>query len=105
MTNYIDRASISYVISEIAKEFHFGNKEIGLILGAFGIGYMFTILIGGMLADKYGSHLILTCASALWMLATLCLGMAHTLLMIFLFAGIFGRSRRPQFSLCDQNNW
>lgn len=97
MTNYIDRASISYAISEIAKEFHFGNKEIGLILGAFGIGYMFTILIGGMLADKYGSRLILTCASALWMLATLCLGMAHTLLIIF-FARVFlGVAEGPNF--------
>lgn len=97
MTNYIDRASISYAISKIAQEFKLDNQEIGLILGAFGIGYLITIFFGGMLADKYGSHLLLTCACGLWTLATYSLGIAQGFLVIFLARAFLGGAEGPNF--------
>jgi sugar phosphate permease len=53
--NYIDRASISYAIWKIAPLFHLNNGQIGLILGAFGIGYVVTTFLGGIAVDLYGS--------------------------------------------------
>lgn len=97
MTNYIDRASISYAITQIAEEFHLNNQYSGYILGAFGIGYLCTVLIGGMMADKYGSHKVLTFACALWMFATLCLGFAQGFVMFLLARGFLGLAEAPNF--------
>lgn len=97
MTNYIDRASISYVIPHVSQEFHFNNVENGYILGAFGIGYMLTIFLVGMLVDKYGSHKILTLACFLWMLATLSIGFAQGLIAFFLARVFLGVAESPNF--------
>ena len=53
--NYIDRASISYAIDNIAKDFHLSEWEVGIVLGAFGVGYVFTTFLGGIAADKFGA--------------------------------------------------
>jgi MFS transporter, ACS family, hexuronate transporter len=37
----------------------------GIILGAFGIGYAITTLIGGFAVDRYGPRLVLTDAATL----------------------------------------
>ncbi len=97
MTNYIDRASISFAITQIAQEYHLNSTDVGYILGAFGIGYLVTVFIGGMLADKYGSHLVLTGACVMWMFATLCLGFAQGFIMIFLARVFLGLGEGPNF--------
>jgi ACS family hexuronate transporter-like MFS transporter len=97
MTNYIDRASISFAISKIAQEFHFSSADVGYILGAFGIGYLLTVLVGGLLADKYGSHIVLTCACVLWMFATLCLGFVQGFMIMFLARVFLGVAEGPNF--------
>jgi MFS family permease len=97
MTNFIDRASISFAISDIAREFNFSNLEQGYILGAFGIGYLLTILFGGILADRFGAHKVLTVACMLWMLATLSIGFAQSFMMLFLSRGFLGIAEGPNF--------
>ncbi|HBB53171.1 MAG TPA: MFS transporter [Legionellales bacterium] len=97
MTNFIDRASISFAISDIAKEFNFSNLEKGYILSAFGIGYLLTILFGGILADRLGAHKVLTVACILWILATLSIGFAQSFIMLFLSRGFLGLAEGPNF--------
>ena len=48
--NYVDRTAISFAIHDIAFEYGFDKRAIGLILGAFGGGYFVTTLVGGVLA-------------------------------------------------------
>ena len=55
MLNYIDRASMGYAISLIAKDFQFSESDVGLILGAFGVGYIFSTFLGGVYADTFGA--------------------------------------------------
>ncbi|XP_070504441.1 sialin-like [Chironomus tepperi] len=52
-TIYNDDGSISY-----HKDFEFDSKEKGFALGAFYYGYITTHFLGGVLATKYGGHLL-----------------------------------------------
>lgn len=53
-TNYVDRSAISYAITAIAQQFQLDGNAVGLILGAFGIGYLVTTFVGGITVDRYG---------------------------------------------------
>ena len=67
--NYIDRAALSYAVPTIRREFNLDDRVIGLILGAFGVGYLATTLIGGALVDRVGSRRVLSAAALLWSVA------------------------------------
>ena len=75
-TNYIDRSAISYAINEIASQFQLDDAHIGLILGAFGIGYLITTFVGGITVDRYGPKSTMVIAVIVWSLATLVTGAA-----------------------------
>jgi len=47
VVNYIDRAALSYAIPLIHRDLGLSPAETGGILGAFGLGYAITTLIGG----------------------------------------------------------
>ncbi|RMF17943.1 MAG: MFS transporter, partial [Alphaproteobacteria bacterium] len=70
IVNYIDRSAISYAIVPIARELGLDDAARGLVLGAFGIGYAATTLIGGFLVDRYGPRRVLMAAVLFWALAT-----------------------------------
>ena len=67
--NYIDRAAISYAIPVIQRELGFSATESGAILGAFGLGYALTTLLGGFAVDRWGARIVLTIAAVLWSLS------------------------------------
>ena len=69
VVNYIDRAALSYAIPMIQRDLGLSPAETGGILGAFGLGYAITTLIGGFAVDRYGARLILTIAAVLWSLS------------------------------------
>ena len=56
---YIDRVNISVAIIPMQEQFGWTESQVGLILGSFYFGYMFTMALGGLLADKYGGKIVL----------------------------------------------
>jgi len=54
--NYIDRAAISYAIPLIERELRLSPEQAGAVLGAFGLGYAITTLLGGFAVDRYGAR-------------------------------------------------
>src|ERR1700733_5496709 len=56
VANYIDRSAIAYAIGGIKTELGLGPTEIGLILGAFGLGYAVTTFLGGIAVDRGGAR-------------------------------------------------
>jgi MFS transporter, ACS family, D-galactonate transporter len=64
--NYIDRASISVAMPLIAKEFDIGPATQGLLLSAFFWTYAFMQIPGGMLADRFGSRVVIAGATMGW---------------------------------------
>ena len=69
VVNYIDRAAISYAIPLMQRDLGLSPADTGTILGAFGLGYAVTTLIGGFAVDRYGARLVLNVAALLWSLS------------------------------------
>src|SRR5882762_962629 len=82
--NYVDRTAISYAIHAIAAEFELGDSTVGLILGAFGVGYFVTTLIGGIAVDRWGASRVLLAAAIVWSIAVAGAGVATGAVTLFL---------------------
>lgn len=67
---YIDRISISVAIIPIANQYGYDSAAKGLVLSAIFWGYLWTQLIGGWMADRFGGHRVLAAGVAVWSLAT-----------------------------------
>ncbi|RIV24149.1 MFS transporter [Alicyclobacillaceae bacterium I2511] len=97
VVNYIDRSAISYAVPDISKLFHLNPAEIGMILGAFGIGYMIMTFFGGIWVDKSGARLVLFLASLLWSLSIGLTGLATGFAMIYTMRILLGVAEGPNF--------
>ena len=68
---YIDRVNISVAIIPMQEQFAWTESQVGLILGSFYFGYMFSMTLGGYLADKYGGKIVLAYGVFLWSIFTI----------------------------------
>jgi ACS family sodium-dependent inorganic phosphate cotransporter len=67
---YIDRVNISVAIIPMQEQFGWSESQVGVIFSSFYLGYIFTMTIGGFLADRYGGKLVLGYGLLLWSLFT-----------------------------------
>ena len=95
--NYIDRAAISYAIDDIASDFDLTNEQVGLVLGAFGMGYWFTTFLGGIAVDRYGARTILTIAAVAWSLSMGLMGIVSGFFMLYTLRVLLGLGEGPNF--------
>ncbi|MFG1264840.1 MFS transporter [Xanthobacter aminoxidans] len=98
MVNYIDRAAISYAIPAIEQQLGLSKAAAGTILGAFGLGYAVTTLIGGFAVDRYGARIVLSIAAVLWSLSIGLTGLASGFLTLYLARTLLGMAEGPNFS-------
>ena len=68
---YIDRVNISVAIITMQEQFGWSEFQVGIILSSFYFGYMFTLIIGGYLADKYGGKKVLGYGLLIWSFFTI----------------------------------
>ena len=97
IVNYIDRAAISYAIPLIQRELGFSPAESGAILGAFGLGYAITTLLGGFAVDRWGARIVLTVAAVLWSLSIGMTSLATGVAMLYAARVLLGVSEGPNF--------
>ncbi|MGL5743508.1 MAG: MFS transporter [Legionella sp.] len=95
--SYVDRASIGYAIDNIAQEFNLSDWQIGLVLGAFGVGYVVTAFLGGLAADKFGAKRTMVVAILFWSVGSFCTGISFGFLLVFLSRFILGLAEGPSF--------
>lgn len=100
--NYIDRSAISYAVSDISRAFGLDQGSIGLILGAFGIGYLLTTFLGGIWTDRYGAHKTLLIAAFLWTLAIGATGLATGFAILFGARILLGVAEGPNFPVMNR---
>lgn len=98
VVNYIDRAAISYAIPAIEQQLGLSKAAAGTILGAFGLGYAVTTLIGGFAVDRYGARIVLSIAAVLWSLSIGLTGLASGFLTLYLARTLLGMAEGPNFS-------
>lgn len=73
--NAVDRGSLSVAAPFILKEFNLDPAMMGLVLSAFFWPYFLLQIPSGILADKFGSKIVLGWAAAFWSLASAATGM------------------------------
>lgn len=106
LVNFIDRSAISFVIDPLKKEFHFSDTQFGMILSAFGLGYVLLTAFGGWLVDRLGTRIVWPLAAIAW---SLCVGLLGLAVGFWSFIGLrllLGVTEGPHFpamsrAICD----
>ncbi len=97
VVDYIDRSAIAFAVPEIEQELGLSASAIGLILGAFGLGYAATTFLGGLAVDRVGAKAVLTGAVLLWVLAIGATGLATGFAMLYVARVALGVAEGPSF--------
>lgn len=97
LVNFIDRSAISFVIEPLKKEFHFTDTQFGMILSAFGMGYMLLTALGGWLVDRWGARIVWPLAAITWSLCVGLLGFASGFLGFMVLRFLLGVTEGPHF--------
>nr|WP_294501942.1 MFS transporter [uncultured Rhodopila sp.] len=97
VANYIDRSAIAFALGDIKTELGLGPSEIGLILGAFGLGYAVTTFLGGIAVDRWGARAVLLVAALLWTASIGVTGFAGGFLTLYVARTVLGVAEGPNF--------
>jgi MFS transporter, ACS family, hexuronate transporter len=97
VVNYIDRAAISYAIPAMQRDLGLSPADTGIILGAFGLGYAITTLLGGFAVDRWGARIVLTVAAVLWSLSIGTTALAGSFVVLYAARVLLGVSEGPNF--------
>lgn len=97
LVNFVDRSAISFVIEPLKKEFHFTDTQFGMILSAFGMGYMLLTALGGWLVDRWGTRIVWPLAAITWSLCVGLLGFASGFLGFMVLRFLLGVTEGPHF--------
>ncbi|HUP05965.1 MAG TPA: MFS transporter [Caldimonas sp.] len=97
VVNYVDRAAMSYAIPLIEHQLGFSPAQSGGILGAFGLGYAVTTLLGGFAVDRWGARIVLAVAALAWCLSIGMTGLASGVAMLYAARVLLGSSEGPNF--------
>lgn len=97
VVNYIDRAAISYAIPLMEQSLGLSKLDAGTILGAFGLGYALTTLIGGVAVDRWGARGVLAVAALVWSLSIGLTGVATSFAALYAARVLLGVAEGPNF--------
>ena len=97
LVNFIDRSAISFVIDPLKQEFHFTDTQFGMILSAFGLGYILLTAFGGWLVDVWGARVVWPLAAIGWSLCVALLGLAVGFWSFIGLRLLLGMSEGPHF--------
>ena len=81
---YVDRVNIGTAASEIQKELHLSNTQLGLVFSAFAYPYLLFQVIGGWVGDRFGPRKTLFWCGLIWASATIMTGFVTSLLTLFI---------------------
>ena len=73
---YLTRYCVSAANTTIQSELNLGDKQMGWILGAFSLGYLFFQVPGGLLGNRFGTRFAFSFINALWSLCNVWSGAA-----------------------------
>lgn len=97
LINFVDRSAISFVIAPLKQEFHFTDTEFGMILSAFGLGYILLTALGGWLVDLWGARIVWPLAAIGWSVCVGLLGIATGFWSFIALRFFLGVTEGPHF--------
>jgi ACS family glucarate transporter-like MFS transporter len=86
--SFLDRTNIAIAGTQLSKEFHLGNQQLGWVFSAFLIGYAGFQIPAGMLAVRFGPRRVITAGVSIWavcnvLTALLPPGYGHAIVLLF----------------------
>src|ERR1700744_6111382 len=81
---YVDRVNIGTAASEIQKELHLSNTQLGLVFSAFAYPYLLFQVIGGWVGDHFGPRRPLFWCGLIWAASTIRTGFVNSLPTLFI---------------------
>jgi ACS family glucarate transporter-like MFS transporter len=97
MITYADRTAISTAKDAVAAELSLSDGAMGLVFGAFALGYAAAQIPAGWMADKFGPRAVLGAAVAMWSLLTVLAGTAWSFASLLTFLFLFGAGEAAVF--------
>jgi MFS transporter, ACS family, glucarate transporter len=97
MLTYIDRVAISAAKGPLSADIGLSNEQMGIVFGAFSLGYALMQVPSGMLMDRYGPRTGLFAVVSLWSGFTALTGMVHGYLTLLTTRFVFGMSEAGAF--------
>ncbi len=97
VANYIDRSAIAFATGAIKAELGLEPAKMGLILGAFGLGYAVTTFLGGIAVDRWGARSVLLVAAVMWTASIGVTGFATGFLTLYIARTVLGIAEGPNF--------
>ena len=95
--NYLDRAVISLLKSDLEKQFNWTETDYGNIVIAFQLCYAIGMLFAGRLIDKLGTKIGYGLATALWSVAAIAHGFVTSTLGFMVARGALGVTEAGNF--------
>lgn len=107
LVNFIDRSAISFVIDPLKLEFGFTDTQFGMILSAFGLGYVLLTAFGGWLVDVWGPRFVWPLAAITWSICVALLGAAGGFWGFITLRFLLGITEGPHFPAVTRSisNW
>jgi MFS transporter, ACS family, glucarate transporter len=90
LITYLDRVCISTAKEPIAKDLALGDEAMGMVFGAFALGYALAQIPSGMFVDRFGPRAALTIVVSVWSLLTAFTGAAWNLASLVTIRFLFG---------------
>ena len=90
LINYLDRATISFALPLISRDFHLTSQSKGLLLSAFFWSYALMQIPIGWSADRFNLRWLYAGAFALWSFAQGLTGLAGSLTALLVFRILLG---------------
>ena len=88
--NYVDRGALPTAAHLIADDLALNEKQLGLLFSAFFWTYTLSQVPMGWLAERYGANRVLAGGLALWAVATMGAGFAHSFPMLLALRLLLG---------------
>ena len=94
---YLDRAAISTAKDLIAADLALSNESMGLVFGAFALGYALAQVPSGFLADRIGPRIALAAVVTAWSVFTSLTGLMSSLWPLIAVRFLFGIAEAGAF--------
>src|ERR1700761_3529145 len=90
LLSYMDRMIMASALPFISTEFNLSPVQMGWILSAFFFSYALFQIPSGLLADKFGSRIMMTVAVVWWTIFTALTGLCTSLTVLLVVRVAFG---------------
>ncbi len=95
--NYVDRGALPTAAHLIQDDLHLTESELGWLFSAFFWTYSLAQIPIGWLAERFGAQRLLAAGLALWAIATLLVGLAHSFPMLLALRLLLGLGESTAF--------